>query len=312
MERTREPHFDMHWIGHAYEWSNHLEAWRFFQSGQFEDIDGFDEDWLDQRQSIVPVPAGWVAGSVISVEDVIFRCAEIFEFAARLAGDVRYHVGARIHIEIALRQVKGRQIYIADTRKHGFSEPYQADVEEIDYAGDFTTDDLIGRPRDLAVERRTTSSSDSSGMRTGQRCVQPNNSCGVHSASRYCNAGRRRGCNMDTPFDTSFLVECPETEEAYCAWVQRFPQGFVINAWKVVSDKPEDARSMMWHRADCSHIHPKYACSKPPFRYVSGDTMKACSAHPAALAIWAQGRSEPLTYGKDCYYAWQKEQPTVP
>jgi hypothetical protein len=68
---------------------------------------------------------------------------------------------------------------------------------------------------------------------------------------------------------------------------------------------------MMWYRADCSTIDPQYSSSEPPFRYVSGDTMKACSANPAALAVWAKGRTEPLAYCQICYDTWQKEQPTV-
>lgn len=111
--------------------------------------------------------------------------------------------------------------------------------------------------------------------------------------------------------DIASLVELPETEDAYSAWIQRFPHGFVINAWKDASNKPTGTRFLTWHRADCGHIDPKYASSKPPFRYVSGDTMKACSANPAALAVWAKGRTEPLTYCQTCYDTWQKEQPSV-
>ena len=57
------------------------------------------------------------------------------------------------------------------------------------------------------------------------------------------------------------------------------------------------------HRADCDHIDPDW-----PARFVTGDRLKACSTHPAALAIWAKPRSEPLTYCLGCYHRWLDEQ----
>lgn len=114
---------------------------------------------------------------------------------------------------------------------------------------------------------------------------------------------------MSTPFDTSFLVECPDSEDRYRDWVQRYPHGFIINAYREPAGKTHNA--MMWHRADCDHIDPKFAVSEPPFRYVTSYMLKACSANPAALAVWAKSREEPLTYCPDCYWKWQKELPSV-
>lgn len=103
--------------------------------------------------------------------------------------------------------------------------------------------------------------------------------------------------------DTLSLVEFPDTEEAFSAWRRRFPSGFVINAWKRSDNKPDSTRSITWHRADCEHLG-----SGGTERYVTGDTMKACSTNAAALAIWARSRSEPLTYCTDCHRAWLKEE----
>jgi hypothetical protein len=97
--------------------------------------------------------------------------------------------------------------------------------------------------------------------------------------------------DMSTLGDCSVVV--PASEEAYHDWVQQNPQGFVINAWKAPGDRKDNA--MMWHRAGCDHIDPRYSTEDPPFRYVTSDMLKACSTNPAALAIWAKDRREPLT-----------------
>lgn len=154
VDNRREAHFDANWVGYAYEWGQFVEAWRLFQSGQFEDIAGYDEDWINQRKSFVPysAPPGWEPGAQLAVESVVFRCTEIFELAVRLAGDERYEAGGRMHVKIAMQQVKGRTLYIADTRKFGFSRPYQANIDEIVYTTDISTEELIARPWDLALD----------------------------------------------------------------------------------------------------------------------------------------------------------------
>lgn len=95
--------------------------------------------------------------------------------------------------------------------------------------------------------------------------------------------------------DTLAFIELPETEEAYRVWIERHPSGFVINAWRDPGSKPDEFFSMTWHRADCGHIRPDGS-----LRFVSGDTMKACSLNAGALAVWAKSRSEALACCKDC------------
>jgi hypothetical protein len=99
------------------------------------------------------------------------------------------------------------------------------------------------------------------------------------------------------------LVELPLTEDDYNAWLARHPHGFVINAWKKSTHVPEDLRGMTWHRADCGHIGPFGA-----LRYVTGDTLKACSTNPGALSEWAVTQREPLHYCLSCRDKWRTEQ----
>jgi hypothetical protein len=90
------------------------------------------------------------------------------------------------------------------------------------------------------------------------------------------------------------VVELPGTESDYRAWLREHPHGFVLNAWREPADKPESTKGVMWHRADCEHL-----ISDGPERYVSGDTLKACSLDLATLTLWAVERGEPLYFCKD-------------
>jgi len=74
----------MDWIGQEPEWEQYLELWRFYQSGQFVDFMGLDEDWRDQSK-LWPPPGDWKPCLFLDVEETVFQLTEIFEFAARLS-----------------------------------------------------------------------------------------------------------------------------------------------------------------------------------------------------------------------------------
>jgi hypothetical protein len=78
----------------------HYEAWRFFTSGQFNQLRSVSADWrAGTDMSPTTVPAG--ADSVIEVWEILFYLTEVFELAARLAltaaGADDMVVSARLH-----------------------------------------------------------------------------------------------------------------------------------------------------------------------------------------------------------------------
>jgi hypothetical protein len=93
------------------------------------------------------------------------------------------------------------------------------------------------------------------------------------------------------------LITLPTQEEQYAVWVAAHPHGHVINAHKTHSVQ------MLWHRADCGHIQPDGI-----LHWVTGSYLKACSLNAGALAVWAKGRPEALTYCQTCRDTWIKEQ----
>lgn len=92
IDRRKQPHIDVDWVGQELNWEHHLELWRLYQSGQFVHMGGIWEDWRDQS-ALWPPDRTRKVGSRLEVLDTVFRFIEIFEFAARLcqtdAGDER-------------------------------------------------------------------------------------------------------------------------------------------------------------------------------------------------------------------------------
>ena len=148
-----QTHVDMDWIGQESDWEHFLEIWRFYQSGQFIDITGMDEDWYDQRHSIPAVLGDWKPGSILGIGTTLFRFTEIFEFAARLAmtqaGD------DNIRIEITVRNLKGRKLWVDSHSRMSLRRNYIASITEFPYQIELSRTELIAAPRELALTPTT-------------------------------------------------------------------------------------------------------------------------------------------------------------
>ena len=143
------PHFDKDWVEQASEWKHYLELWRFYQSGQFVDFIGMEEDWLDQFHDW-PLPKDWKPRSYLGVKNAVFQFSEIFEFAARLslteAGD------EQMHLEIDIRGLKGRALELdAASRRRSLAEK-KAAISELPYKIDVSKTELITASKELALK----------------------------------------------------------------------------------------------------------------------------------------------------------------
>lgn len=144
-----EPHIDVDWIGQESQWENYLEVWRFYQSGQFFDILGMDEDWHDQS-SLWPPSGDWRPGATFSVTDAVFRFTEIFEFGTRLqlagAGD------ESVHIEVTAGGLKGRELVFDVPGRVGLFRKRKASLDKLPYQVNLPQAELIANPRELALK----------------------------------------------------------------------------------------------------------------------------------------------------------------
>ncbi len=146
----QKPEYGNDWIGLENQKENGLQAWRFFQSGQFAAAVGFLDDW--EEKTTYNVRKDWVPGVGLAILDVVFRLTEIYGLASRLATSDVYRDERSIVVEATLCQVQGRMLY-----DHGmWGKPpvsgYHTAAENIPYTGTLAKEDVIGRPRELAVE----------------------------------------------------------------------------------------------------------------------------------------------------------------
>lgn len=135
------------WIGQ--ETSKHdMEAWRLFLSGQFIDLFGFEDDWVDV---FLPHLArqDWRPGQELSAEAVVLRFTEIFELTKHLALADAYQADRTLHIDVQLHNLRGRHLTLSDPRS-AFRHTYTADIDTYPYERDWSREDVIATPWELA------------------------------------------------------------------------------------------------------------------------------------------------------------------
>jgi hypothetical protein len=137
------------WIGGEADWNYYKEAWRFSVSGQFVYLVGIHEDWVEDFKAGLAAHRLPTEGRWLGVGDALFRCAEIFEFAARLAvGDA----GAdRMSIEIEIRNAEGR-LWVDSPSRMPMDNQYEFRDPALVYRKEVDRSELAGRSRELALE----------------------------------------------------------------------------------------------------------------------------------------------------------------
>lgn len=145
---TEPLNYGADWVGQESQFHHHLEAWRFFTSGQFADLIAFGSDWRDESE-LHPPPPDWQPGTHMPVWESLFRFTEIFELAARLAlsraGDDRMLVRIETH------GLKGRALVAGDPNRAMLVRPYVAAIDSLPFEGQYRRDDLVSRARGEAV-----------------------------------------------------------------------------------------------------------------------------------------------------------------
>jgi hypothetical protein len=150
------PHFDRqgterrgnNWIGSETEWNYVREAWRFYQSGQFVYMRGMIEDWIEpDRIQFGRIPLGVPS---LGVGDALFTISEIFEFASRLS--VTDAGADQMRVEIDLRNVAGRHLYVDDVNRMRMDNQYSFHDAALTRSVVVSRADAAGRSRELALD----------------------------------------------------------------------------------------------------------------------------------------------------------------
>ena len=139
------------WISQERQLEWYLEVWRFYQSGQFVDVRGIEEDWWD-NSTLSPPPSDWAHGRFLGVEGVVDQFTEVFEFASRLAftaaGDKQMHLEKNVH------GIKGRRL-AANFHLDGasyFKTLIPSAIDFLPYKIDLPETELVAMPRELAMK----------------------------------------------------------------------------------------------------------------------------------------------------------------
>jgi hypothetical protein len=126
----------------------HLEAWRFFTSGQFLQLSAISADWRRKNVDVHDEGAGHE--SVIAVWEILYYLTEVYEFAARLAltpaGD------DPIVIETSLYGLADRALIAGQRNRAPFMSPFVSKVRSLSFADLLSRDDLIANSRTAAIK----------------------------------------------------------------------------------------------------------------------------------------------------------------
>ncbi len=129
-------------------WAGYKELWRLYQSEQFLFLRGLREDWADesifQDQDIEALSSLSVIGSLV------YELAEACEFLARLRRAGLYSSG--VQLQIALVNVRERQLVIRDRRRMPLVREYKATLESIVFRKTLSAEEVIVGSPALAIE----------------------------------------------------------------------------------------------------------------------------------------------------------------
>jgi hypothetical protein len=149
------------WVGQDIDATvvDHYEAWRFFTSGQSNQLRGIGADWRPHQEA--PVPRGF--SSVIEVWEILYYVTEVFELAARLA--LAGAEGDSVVVDVKLTGLAGRGLVVGQRGRADFVQPYSTTMPELSRTVTLARDQLISRARGEAVDMSVGSSSASAGTR---------------------------------------------------------------------------------------------------------------------------------------------------
>jgi hypothetical protein len=136
------------WVGVETDWSNHVEIWRAFRSGQFVFRGGIWTDWLDQHH-FGSSGQEWKPGEGMPIVSALWSATEFWEFAARYsqteAGD------DQMYIEVSFSKLRGRVLFGDHEQRAWFRNYGPARMDSFTFAREISRAELISDARRLAV-----------------------------------------------------------------------------------------------------------------------------------------------------------------
>jgi len=138
-------------VASGVDWGRHKEVWRFDESGQLINYVGLWEDWAEEDDWSGGEIRKHQAGSIFSIIGTVYTLTEIMEFVRRLSSSEYYKAG--VHIEIALHNIKGRELVILDPMRGPLFDKYVCAEEDIVLEPrDYTVEEIQSRSKEIAID----------------------------------------------------------------------------------------------------------------------------------------------------------------
>jgi len=143
-----EPDCGLDHVEQFTDWQNHIECWRFYQSGQFIHYKALWEDWFE-AQTLWGQPKHILPNEFLSIIGTVYLMTEIYEFASRLCA--RSVLGDSCEIRVNLCNTKNRKLASFDSSRF-FHGDYKTMLSDIPHVHSFATTDLMSRSAEIALD----------------------------------------------------------------------------------------------------------------------------------------------------------------
>lgn len=138
-------------VGQEIEAGQFLEAWNMYQSGQFIHYAGLIDDWLDAVGGS-QIPTSWRPGTMLAIEEVVRQYTGVFILASRLALTSVFSQDDHLIIDVLLKGLQGRRLYVSSSGKNAMRNSYTATIAEFPYRKKVSKEELIANPTQLALQ----------------------------------------------------------------------------------------------------------------------------------------------------------------
>jgi len=143
-----EPICGQDFIWYETDWQVYKEYWRFYQSGQFVNYFGCQEDWWKETGFASAQARLYNPGEVLEIICSLYRLTEIYEFASRLAQKDVFD--EQMSMTIELHGMHGRKLVALD--RILFPIEYECEEEHLLFEKAFPVQNLLARASELSLE----------------------------------------------------------------------------------------------------------------------------------------------------------------
>lgn len=152
--RTGECYSGDNFLESWVDWQEIKEVWRFYQSEQFFQYKGLQEDWFEEAKTLFggPEPLGqkYKPGQVLEIILTLYTMTEIFLFASNLASNKIFD--GHCHITIKLCNTNQRTLTIFEQLRHLHAE-YTSQVNSLTvFDNDITIPKLLADNSKIAMD----------------------------------------------------------------------------------------------------------------------------------------------------------------